>query len=85
MPAPTAQSIETFLTQSLLSQGFVKKEFVNGALVSNPTELPDDMKRLVKGLSVGLSQQWVVWQAAQVVNVPGVTSGPATTFGSLTP
>ncbi len=83
MPAPSAQSIETYLTKALLAKGFNKKSFVNGALVVEPTTLPPELKKLVQGVSAGLNEQWIAWQATQTVTVPGVTSGPSVATGIL--
>jgi hypothetical protein len=84
MPAPSQDSLENFLKNALLAEGFVKKTYVNGILVTDPTQLPDSMKGMVKGLAVGLSLQWKVWQSTQVVT-SAVTTAPGTALGSLTP
>ena len=76
MPAPTAGSLETFLTASFLAQGFTKKttnsrdEIVD----ADPRELPDEMKKMVRALADGISKQWIAWQKAQ--GIAGVTTGP---------
>lgn len=75
MPAPSQKSLEAFMTSALLAQGYIKREFVNGQYVKTPTELPDDMKKMVKALAIGLSAQWAAWQASTIVTIP-VTSPP---------
>lgn len=75
MPSPTVSSIEDYLTSALISQGFVKNSYDSDDNLNEAKELPDDMKRMVKGLASALSQQWSVWQSQAVVNIP-VTSSP---------
>ncbi len=70
MPAPTPSSIEGFLTASLITQGFVKKSYDEDGNLVDSKELPDDMKKIVKALSVGLAQQWQTWSQQVVVVVP---------------
>jgi hypothetical protein len=82
MPAPSPTQIQNFLTTALLAKGFTKKSYVNGALVVDPTKLPDKLADLVSGISNGLSQNWVAWQAAQSVNaVDTITSAPVVGVG----
>jgi len=77
MPAPTPTAIQNFLTSALLAKGFTKKSYLDGALVVDPTKLPDKLADLVSGLSNGLAQEWAVWQASQaVVAVDTVTGAP---------
>lgn len=77
MPAPSPTQIQTFLTTALLAKGFTKKTYVDGALIVDPTKLPDKLADLVSGISNGLSQNWKAWQAAQSVNaIDSVTSAP---------
>jgi len=74
MPAPSPTQIQNFLTTALLAKGFTKKSYVNGALVVDPSKLPDKLAELVSGISNGLSQNWASWQAAQVVTIPVTSS-----------
>lgn len=48
-------------------------------------ELPDAVDDLVDGIAEGLSQYLRDWQAQQTVFVPGITSGPSSTIGTLPP
>lgn len=77
MPAPSPAQIQTFLTNALIAKGFVKKTYVSGALITDPTQLPEKLAELVSGISNGGAQQWTAWQTAQIVNIP-VTSVPGT-------
>ena len=84
MPAPSADSINTFLTEAALGAGFVKQTYVDGVLTpSTPPALPDDMALLVKALATGLSAQWVLWQAEQVVTIPSTSPVGAPSAGIL--
>jgi hypothetical protein len=84
MPAPAPTQIQTFLTAALIGKGFVKKSYVEGRLVTDPTKLPDKLAELVSGLSNGLSQEWAVWQASQTVVIP-VTSTPGSPSTGVLP
>jgi len=72
MPAPTAAQIQGFLETALKTE-FVNREVVDGQLVEKTGELPPNMVKLVRALSVGLANQWSVWQATQ--GIAGVTVG----------
>ena len=77
MPAPTEASLEKFLTDALLEQGFGKMLY-NPAGIPIPVvppELPDAMQKLVKAQARGISAQWRAWQATQIVTIP-ITSSP---------
>lgn len=76
MPAPTVSSIEDYLTSALISQGFVKNSYDSDDNLNEAKELPDDMKRMVKGLASALSQQWSVWMSKDVTVVIPTTSAP---------
>lgn len=82
MPAPTPTQIQNFLTSALLAKGFTKKSYVDGALIVDPTKLPDKLADLVSGISNGLSQEWAVWQAGQsVAAFDSVTGSPVVGIG----
>jgi len=84
MPAPSASSIETFLKQSLISQGIVKQVYdPAGNPIKIPIDIPDDMKPLIKAISAGVANQWAVWQATQVVLIPVTSVPPAPSSGIL--
>jgi hypothetical protein len=77
MPAPAAAFIQTQLKAALLAKGFTKKTYVNGAIVSDPTALPDKLQTLVEAWASGDNAFWAVWQASQaVVAVDSITSAP---------
>lgn len=76
MPAPTQASLQNFMKQALLAQGFAKGSYDSqGNFVQSPTDLPDDMDRMVRALAVALAAQWAQWQVSTVVEIP-VTSAP---------
>lgn len=75
MPAPSAAQIKAFVKNALLKDGFNKKTYVQGSLVSDPTALPEDLDRLAGALSQGVADAWTAWQATQVVTIP-VTAPP---------
>ena len=75
MPAPTQPSIESYLTQALLKEGFVNKYYENGTYKQDPTQLPEELKSLVKALSTGLSLQWQAWQSTQTVVANDLSTG----------
>lgn len=88
MPAPTSNQFEVALTNALLAQGFVKMvvDPLSGKLVpAVPPQLPDYKAKEVKAQAVALAQVWAVWQATQVVTVPGITTGPSVAVGTLAP
>jgi len=70
MPAPTAESIYTFLKAEMIAQGFKRQQYVSGALVTNVTELPEQMEPMLRAIANAVSKQWVVWQTTQVVVTP---------------
>ena len=77
MPAPSPTQIQTFLTTGLIAKGFVKKTYVNGVLVVDSTQLPEELAKLVAGLANGMAQNWTAWQSAQaVVASDTITAAP---------
>jgi len=77
MPAPAAFSIQTQLKLALLAKGFTKKTYVNGAIVSDPTSLPDALQKLVDAWGIGDNGWFAIWQASQSVLIP--STSPVTT------
>jgi len=75
MPAPFATAIQVQLKTALLNKGFVKKTYVNGAIVPDPTSLPDKLQEFVDALGNGDNAWFTAWQASQTVLIP-VTSTP---------
>ena len=75
MPAPAATSIQTQLKASLLAKGFTKKSYVNGAVVEDPSSLPDALQKLVDAWSNGDAAWFASWQAAQAVAASDTITG----------
>ena len=84
MPAPSAVQVQVALKQALLNKGFTKKTYVNGAIVEDPTSLPDALQKLVEAWAMGDANWFAAWQATQVVNIP-VTSPPGSPSVGLLP
>lgn len=84
MPAPAATSIQVQLKIALLAKGFTKKTYVNGAIVEDPTSLPDALQKLVDAWSNGDSAWFALWQASQTTLIP-VTSVPGTPSTGILP
>jgi hypothetical protein len=78
-----ATLLKTSLEASFLALGPEKcaKRDESGAVV--PGQLPDQVKDVIEAIANGVAAAWVVWQGTQLVNVPGVTSGPSVTTGNL--
>jgi hypothetical protein len=77
MPAPVAVSIQNQLKQALLDKGFTKKTYVDGAIVSDKTSLPDALQSLVDAWGNGDAKWFADWQTAQKVLIP--STSPVTT------
>jgi hypothetical protein len=84
MPAPAATSIQVQLKIALLAKGFTKKTYVNGAIVEDPTSLPDALQNLVDAWSRGDAAWFAQWQLAQTALIP-VTSTPGTPSTGILP
>lgn len=84
MPSPQATLIQTQLKASLLAKGFTKKTYVDGALVEDPTSLPDQLQKLVEAIANGDANWFALWQATQTVLIP-VTSTPGTPSSGVLP
>ena len=78
MPAPVSGSIYNYLKAAFIAQGYYKRTYVNGVVVTDPTALPDEMDKMVQAIAAGLALQWAAWQAEQVVavNNPTVSLNP---------
>jgi hypothetical protein len=77
MPAPTMQQIKVNIVAALLSQGYIKREIINGNMVETPTELMPDMDKLVSSIAQGIAITWTVWQTTQIVQgSAAVTTAP---------
>ena len=83
MPAPTSVLIQNALKQALLDRGFTKKVYVNGAVVSDPTTLPDGLQTLVEAFASGDNQWFTTWQASQTVLIPATSVPPLPSTGIL--
>lgn len=77
MPAPIPTAIQVQLKTAFLAKGFTKKAYVNGAIIEDPTSLPDSLQKLVDALGNGDSAWFAAWQAAQAVTaIDTITSAP---------
>jgi hypothetical protein len=83
MPAPASVQVQTQLKAALLARGFVKRSYVNGAVVSDPTSLPDSLQRLVDALGNGDSAWFAQWQQAQQVLIPSTGGEGSPSTGTL--
>lgn len=83
MPAPQATLVQTQLKAALLAKGFTKKSYVNGALVEDPTSLPDQLQKLVDAWANGDANWFAIWQAAQPVLIPATSPAGTPSTGVL--
>lgn len=84
MPAPTADSINAFLTNAFLAAGLVDKTYVDGAATpTTPPQLAPATALLVKAISQGLAQQWLTWELSTVVSIPVTASAGSPSTGVL--
>ncbi len=84
MSSPISSKIEADLKKAMLNAGFKKREWVNGVVVVSETEVPDQMKPLIKAQALALTATWRDWQAAQTVFVP-VTAAEGTPSTGILP
>lgn len=78
MPAPLSSDIERNITASLIQAGYVKQTYKNNTIVNDPSQLPDEMQKLVKAISAGIAFSWIEWQTKQTVigPFPGIGTLP---------
>lgn len=78
MPAPTQIQIYNNLKTALLSAGYTAKSYdSNGNLITDTTNLPLELDKLINTLSIGINITWDSWQASQTVaGIDTITSAP---------
>jgi hypothetical protein len=83
MPAPASATIQATLKQAFLAKGFTKKTYVNGAVVSDPTTLPDALQTLIEAFANGDAAWFATWQGAQSVLIPATSTSGTPSVGNL--